>query len=353
MSPLINTDGPAGAFVLLVLKTEQPGAAHVLQEVLEESGYNVQRLAVSALAEPAGPRPAVILLELAQVDDFDQACEWARQLLARPGWAAVPLLMLGLDGSAEQREAALAAGAMDGLSRPLRALDLLPRLALLVQGAARAAAAAAEPSGAAAHMALPSVDVLGHASLLVHEHSGRCIWHTARARSLMADYFSGGHFERGRLPPELMLWLHRELLRSRAGGAGQGLTVLPQARPGAGRSLGPAEGQGSRRLNFDLHGVDADLVGEGHCLIVLRETDDWRLLQALVRALRLSNTQAQLLLWLSRGSSPTAMAARQGRSQAELQEQLAELLKHLALDSLEAAAALGRASLQSLDGQTA
>jgi len=38
MSPLINTDGPAGAFVLLVVKTEQPGAAHVLQEVLEESG---------------------------------------------------------------------------------------------------------------------------------------------------------------------------------------------------------------------------------------------------------------------------------------------------------------------------
>ncbi|MEL4181369.1 hypothetical protein [Roseateles sp. PN1] len=350
MSPLINTDGPAGAFVLLVVKTEQPGAAHVLQEVLEESGYNVQRLAVAGLTEPAGPRPAVILLELAQGSDLAQACEWARQLLARPGWAAVPLLMLGLDGSAEQRDAALAAGAMDGLSRPMRALELLPRLALLMQGAA--SAGAEDASGTASNMTLPSVDVLGHASLLVHEHSGRCIWHTARARSLMADYFSGGHFERGRLPPELMLWLHRELLRSRAGGAGQGLTVLPQARPGAGRSRGPAEGQGSRRLNFDLHGVDADLVGEGHCLIVLRETDDWRLLQALVRALSLSTIQAQLLLWLTRGSSPTAMATRQGRSQAELQQQLDELLKHLALDSLEAAASLGRSSLQGLDGRT-
>jgi hypothetical protein len=119
-----------------------------------------------------------------------------------------------------------------------------------------------------------ALDAFGYACLTVAQADGRCLWRSPLARRLMAEYFIGGHFERGFLPPELLLWLHRETLRRRAGAPALDLTVLAQTpspyNPTLSATRAPMSQQG-KRLSFRLHEVDADAIGAGQCLIVLSD----------------------------------------------------------------------------------
>ncbi|MGS0757649.1 hypothetical protein ACVBEH_25130, partial [Roseateles sp. GG27B] len=146
--------------------------------------------------------------------------------------------------------------------------------------------------------------------MAVYESDGRCVWQTELARKLMAEYFSGGHFERGLLPPEVLLWLHREALRRRAGAQGSGLTVLAQRRlaPGSGSASGAHStlamvAHGAKRLSFILHAVDPDALGAGQWLIVMREADDAALLYGLMHGFKLNALEAELLFWAVKGKN--------------------------------------------------
>ncbi|MEJ6005740.1 hypothetical protein WG899_09290 [Paucibacter sp. AS339] len=151
-----------------------------------------------------------------------------------------------------------------------------------------------------------ALDAFGYASLTVSELNGRCTWHSALARSLMAEYFPGGHFERGCLPPELLLWLHREALRRRAGAPARDLSVWARED-----RLAPMEPLRSarKRLCCALHQVDADVLGEGQWLIVLREADDAALMDSLMRSFALSESEAELLFGLLKGPPGTELVA--------------------------------------------
>ena len=125
-----------------------------------------------------------------------------------------------------------------------------------------------------------ALDAFGYACLTVAEADGRCLWRTALARGLMAEYFVGGHFERGYLPPELLLWLHREALRRRVGAQAVDLTVLAQKPSRFNPTLAAARdplgtlgtlGTRGTRLSFSLHAADADALGEGQWLIVMSQ----------------------------------------------------------------------------------
>jgi hypothetical protein len=119
-----------------------------------------------------------------------------------------------------------------------------------------------------------ALDAFGYACLTVAQADGRCLWRSPLARRLMAEYFIGGHFERGYLPPELLLWMHREALRRRAGAPALDLTVLAQTpshyNPTLSATSAPMSMQ-TKRLSFRLHEVDADVMGEGQWLIVMSD----------------------------------------------------------------------------------
>jgi hypothetical protein len=124
-----------------------------------------------------------------------------------------------------------------------------------------------DTQAARALMAAGALDAFSPASLAVDEADGRCLWQSLTSRSLMAAYFRGGHFERGRLPPEVLLWMHREVLRRRAGAEPGVLTVLPPLSE-------PGVRHDARRLSFTLHAGGADAQGEGQWLIVMQEAED-------------------------------------------------------------------------------
>lgn len=193
-----------------------------------------------------------------------------------------------------------------------------------------------------------ALDAFGYASLTVSELTGRCTWHSALARSWMAKYFRGGHFERGYLPPELLLWLHREALRRRAGASPRDLSVwaqegeLAQAMPPLGAATGAV---GRQRLCFTLHPVDAEALGEGQWLIVVREADDAALMDRLMSSFELSQSEAELLFGLLKGEPGTELVALLASGPDLVRGGLEQLWQKLGVNGAQEACALVRLRL--------
>jgi len=97
----------------------------LLRIVLEEHGYDIVEADTgrSGLAEIATRRPDVVLLDLG-LPDMD-GIEVVKRLRE---WSQVPVLILSVREAAEQKVAALDAGADDYVTKPFDTTELLARL---------------------------------------------------------------------------------------------------------------------------------------------------------------------------------------------------------------------------------
>ena len=106
--------------------------AHMVVEYLGQSGYVVAHApdatqGLAALQHPAGPAPALVILDL-MLPDMD-GLEVCRRIRALPGPAAsVPLLMLTAKGDPMDRIIGLEMGADDYLPKPFEPRELLARI---------------------------------------------------------------------------------------------------------------------------------------------------------------------------------------------------------------------------------
>jgi len=106
--------------------------AHMVVEYLGQSGYAVAHApdatqGLAALQHPAGPAPALVILDL-MLPDMD-GLEVCRRIRALPGPAAsVPLLMLTAKGDPMDRIIGLEMGADDYLPKPFEPRELLARI---------------------------------------------------------------------------------------------------------------------------------------------------------------------------------------------------------------------------------
>ena len=347
----------AGVAVRLLIVDGLPERLALLHDALEESGYNVRATgsvaeALSLLADPQ-PWPDLVVLA-ADLPDRG-GFELAQRLRADPVGVDLPLLVMTDSRDGPQAEAMFAAGASDVVGKPIRPREVLARIEALLSRSRADAGDAADPADSLKRQARHALDAFGHASLAVHEADGRCVWQTALARQLMAEYFSGGHFERGLLPPEILLWLHREALRRRAGAPGSGLTVLAQRRlaPRAGSVSGAQStlalmARGAKRLSFILHAVDPDALGAGQWLIVMREADDAALLYGLMHGFKLNAVEAEQLYWAVKGKSDLEIAAILGLGSRTVQAQMLQLFGKLGVATRAAAVVLALAQVNGL-----
>lgn len=319
----------------VLIVDDVPDNLALLHDSLDEAGYTVLVAfnGEAALESAAQMPPDVVVLDamMPGLDGF----EVARRLKADPRTAAAPIIFMTGLSDTEHVEAAFAAGGVDYVTKPIRPREVLARIAAHLR------------SARAQRQARNALDAFGHASLAVHEADGRCVWQTALARQLMAEYFSGGHFERGRLPPEVMVWLHRESLRRRAGAEPAGLTVLPPTQPDA-----PAVAlatRGAKRLSFTLHAVDPDALGEGQWLIVMREADDAALMDGLIHGFRLTAREAEVLYWVVKGKTNADIGDILGSSPRTVQKHLEHVFEKLGVETRTAAAALAMSKVRGLD----
>ena len=314
MNPDLIDDARDGGLVLIV--DDVPDNLAVLHDALDESGYTVlvATHGEAALQRAAQAQPDVILLDAVMpgLDGF----EVARRLKADPVTAGIPIIfMTGLTETDAVVEA-FAAGGADYVTKPLRPREVLARLATHLRSARDQ------------RQARNALDAFGHATLVVRERDGRRLWQTALARRLMAEVFP--EIPELLLPGEVSTWLVREGERRRAGGEATPLQIT----------------RGGRRLGFDLHPMPGDQGSEGEWLLVLRETSEAALTQALMQALPLTAREAEVLHWVIQGKTNRDIGEILGTSPRTVHKHLEHVFEKLGVETRTAAAALALGKLR-------
>ena len=308
-TPIDRTSGPwpldRGVADVVLIVDDVPDNLALLHDALDESGYTVlvATNGEAALQRAAQAVPDVILLDAVMpgIDGF----EVARRLKAQPETAHIPIIFMTGLTETEHVVAAFAAGGVDYVTKPIRAREVLARMAVHTQGARQA------------RQARNALDAFGHATLVVRAADGRVVWQTPLARALLQEHFDGGE-----LSAPVVDWVRAEVARRVADGArvGHTLTVPRQAR----------------RLVFALH----EQTGDDEWLIVMRESSDRAVIEAVGTAFRLTAREAEVLYWLARGKTNRDIGDILGTSHATVKKQLEHVYEKLGVETRTAAAAV-------------
>ena len=329
--PLSDAASPAplahatGGVVLIV--DDVPDNLSLLHDALDGAGYAVLVATdgPSAIARARQARPDIVLLDamMPGMDGF----EVARQLKAGPETAAIPIVFMTALTETEHVVAAFAAGGVDYVTKPIQPREVLARIAAHTQTAR------------VQRQARNALDAFGHAMLVVRPVDGRLLWQTALARNLLRDYFgSEGPFA----PVPLIDWVRREAAGRRPG------AVAPSAQP-------LLVGRGGRRLTLELHAMDSAGAGplataddgsddgdggDVEWLIVASETNDAALIDAMVKAFRLTAREAEVLVWVARGKTNRDIGEILGASPRTITKHMEHILPKLGVETRTAAAGL-------------
>ena len=305
----MNTSAPDSAEVVLIVD-DAPDNLAVLHDALDESGYTVLVATggETALAQAAQARPDVILLDAVMpgLDGF----EVARRLKADPATASIPIIFMTGLTETEHVLQAFGAGVVDYVTKPVRTRELIARIESHLRNAR------------AQGQARRALDAFGHATLVLRERDGRCLWQTALARELLAQHFPGT--PEVLVPPPVLAWVARESLRRRAGAEAQGLTV----------------GRGPQRLTFAMHPMDEAGGGNGEWLLVLREDSEAALMDALLRHFPLTAREAEVLYWVIQGKTNRDIGEILSLSPRTVHKHLEHVFEKLGVETRTAAAAL-------------
>jgi CheY-like chemotaxis protein/DNA-binding CsgD family transcriptional regulator len=328
--PLGNPQIQAPGTVVLIVD-DVPDNVAVLHDALDEAGYTVLVAldGESALRRAHQALPDVVLLDAVMpgMDGF----EVARQLKAHPATAAIPIVFMTGLTETEHLEAALEAGGVDYVTKPVKPREVMARMGVHINTAKKASEGAVEQ-----RQARNALDAFGYATITVRERDGRLMWQTALARELLARYCGPAT---GFAPPEVLQWLQRNINTSRAIEAHLTSNSLPHEPPRLTLDHGP------RRLTFRLHqhtgDGDVEPNGEGgDWLIVIRETNDASVVEALVQAFGLTAREAEVLYWVVQGKINRDIADIVGASPATVKKHLERILPKLGVETRTAAAAM-------------
>ena len=318
MNPAPPEAARGDADVVLVVD-DVPENLALLNDALDEAGYTVlvatSGEAALQLAHRASPDIVLLDAVMPGLDGF----ETARRLKADAQTAAIPIVFMTGLTETEHVVTAFAAGGTDYVTKPIRPREVLARIAAHLQQAR------------SQRQARNALDAFGHATLVVRERDGRRIWQTALARRMLAEHF--GAADETRTPPEVIAWVARESLRRRAGAEPAGLTVA----------------RGARRITFALHAMpDEEDDGGGEWLVVMRETDDAAIVEAMTLALDLTAREAEVLYWVVQGKTNRDIGEILGTSPRTVTKHLEHVFEKLGVETRTAAASLAIARVRRL-----
>ena len=309
LNPLSPLNHGIADVVLIV--DDVPDNLSVLHDALDESGYTVlvATNGEAAIQRAAQALPDIVLLDAVMpgMDGF----EVARRLKTRPDTAHIPIVfMTGLTDT-EHVVQAFQAGGVDYVTKPIRAKEVLARMAVHVQGARQA------------RQARNALDAFGHATLVVRAADGKVVWKTPLARELLQQHFDGGE-----LDAAVLAWVRDELTRRAVAGSAPG-EPLTLARH-------------NRRLVLALH----EQTGDDEWLIVMRESSDQAVIDALGAAFKLTTREAEVLYWLAKGKTNRDIGDILGSSPATVKKHLERIYVKLGVETRTAAASVAMSRLR-------
>ncbi|WP_265645219.1 response regulator [Verminephrobacter aporrectodeae] len=313
---------PGGSDVVLVVD-DVPDNLAMLHDALDESGYTVllATRGEAALQRAAQALPDIILLDalMPGMDGF----EVARRLKAAPATAHIPIIFMTGLTETEHLVAALEAGGIDYVTKPIKPREVLARMGVHLGAARRARQDASQ-----AHQARNALDAFGCASITLRAGDGRILWQTPLARELLQGWFGAT----GPWAPESVRdWLRRHVLAENSAG------------PPAPARTEPAQlnvEQGARRLTFRLHQQAGDSAGGGDWLIVMRESSDAQIIGSMGLAFGLTAREAEVLYWVVKGKINRDIGAILGASPATVKKHLERVFAKLGVETRTAAAAM-------------
>ncbi|HLL13093.1 MAG TPA: response regulator transcription factor [Rubrivivax sp.] len=303
---------PSPGVVLIV--DDVPDNLAMLHDALDAAGYTVLVATdgASALQRAVQADPDIVLLDTVMpgIDGF----EVARRLKAGPDTAHIPIIfMTGLTDT-EHVLAAFEAGGADYVTKPIRAPEVLARMA--------AHSAAARQ----ARQARNALDAFGHATIAVRlqgdDGPTRLVWQTPLARRWLPGYFDSAPDQ---LPPALLQWLQR---------AADGSDPRPLARV-----------RGARQLVCTLQGRTVD----DDWLVVLREVNDAQTVQATMLAFGLTLRESEVLYWVVKGKANRDIGDILGSSPATVKKHLERVYEKLGVETRTAAAAMAMHKVRELN----
>ncbi len=296
---------PRAGLVLIV--DDVPDNLAVLHDALDEAGYTVLVATEghSALQRAAQADPDIVLLDAVMpgIDGF----EVARRLKAGPETAHIPIIFMTGLTETEHVLAAFEAGGVDYVTKPIRAPEVLARMAAHMQAARQA------------RQARNALDAYGHATLAVRldERGARLVWQTPLARQWLPRYFGSPP---DAMPEELETWLH-------SAAAGRDVRPLSTQRVDAGSHS---------QLVATLQGRTVD----DDWLVVLREVSDAATVQATMQVFGLTLRESEVLYWVAKGKTNRDIGDILGSSPATVKKHLERVYEKLGVETRTAAASM-------------
>lgn len=321
-------DQQQGDRVLMV--DDVPDNLSLLHDALDEQGYTVLAATSgeAALQRARQARPDIVLLDamMPGMDGF----EVARQLKADPATAHIPIIFMTGLTETEHLVAALQAGGIDYVTKPLDPRAVLARMQVHLQGARQA------------RQTRQALDAFGYASIAVRPGNGRLLWQTPLARELLQLYYGT---VAPQTPAPVLAWLRRIL-----GDMPDVGTDVPPAQepPRLSAELG------ARRLSFRLHhciGGEDGPASAGDWLIVMREVSDAAVIRSLGLAFSLTAREAEVLYWVVKGKINRDIGEILGASPATVKKHLERIHAKLGVETRTAAAAMALTRVREMHPQ--
>ncbi len=305
---------------IVLIVDDVPDNLSVLHDALDESGFTVlvATHGEAALQRAAQAIPDVILLDamMPGMDGF----EVARRLKADSRTAHIPIIFMTGLTETEYLVAALEAGGVDYVTKPIKPKEVLARIGVHLQGARRVRQEARQ-----AGQARNALDAFGYASITVRADDGRLMWQTPLARDLMLRYFGTSA---PATPALVSDWLTRHLEDARNQIEPPRLTVE----------------LGASRLEFRLH----QQTGDNDWLIVMREVSDAAVIEAMSLSFKLTAREAEVLYWVVKGKINRDIGDILGSSPATVKKHLERVFAKLGVETRTSAAAMAMNKIRQL-----
>ena len=289
----------------ILVVDDAPDSLRFLTDALEGEGYGVRiaRDGLAALASLAAELPDLVLMDAVMpgIDGF----ETTRRIKADPALAAVPVIFMTGLSETENVVDGLAAGGVDYVKKPIVLAELLARLKVHL-GNARIAAGAKGALDAS------------NRPLLALDGDGRVLWTTPRSAAILAARFGvGAGLGAGlgggdRLPPALAGQLQR---------LASGEARVKQDFPGGRVEFAVVVSKGDERhyrITETLEGADEKLLAQRHGL---------------------TEREAEVLLWISRGKANREISEILGISPRTVNKHLEQIFEKMGIENRASAAA--------------
>ena len=288
--------------VVLVVD-DVPQSVGALCSELEAEGYTVLVApdGASALERLDLVTPDAILMD-ARMPGLD-GFETCRRIKAQPAWAHIPVIFMTGLSETSHIVAGFDAGGVDYVVKPVRAQEVLARLATHVRNAR------------AARLAREAVDV-GGMGVLVVDTRGRLAWRSPQAQRWLAEFFQGSD------DAACTEWLQ---LEGDADAAVELERVAPDGRALLARRLGA--------------------VGLGETMWLLRLRDAGETAPSRLATASLTPRETEVLSWIAKGKTNRDVAEILGMSPRTVNKHLEHVFEKLGVETRAAAAALASREL--------